>query len=600
MKPSLNAFFLFLACLFLLSSCLSASSGTHALPPPRIERIAALVQEEPAKAFALAWNYRTDEKAKLDPEALSSILSASFARMSELLGKSVEERAWVEALAQRRNIERATQHDKSHALPPSLEPWTEQALIKAQARELSQRGDSGRALLWWEKSFQSGIPGKEDLEEALGLALAARNLSAQKSILSRMRELGMRLPPQAADIDSQKNSFQDMVKGVCTIWVNRGLKMESGVAIPDRVIGSGFFIDPRGYLLSNYHVISSEVDPEYEGYSRLYIRLPGSKEERIPAKVIGWDKNLDLALLKVSYTPDYIFSISRGRSFVPGDRIYAIGSPIGLESSISSGIVSAVGREILSMGEALQVDVPVNPGNSGGPLLDENGELAGIVFAGLLDFQGLNFAIPLSWLSLALDSLYAGGELAYGFLGLCVREDGGILRATYPLYASPAREFGLETGDIIRSIDGKKYDNFVSANAYLSAQRPGALIALELERGGDIFTKLISLSKRPNLPLKEAMGKEIRERLLPPLYGMEVEELPRDFLSKSYRITKVYPGSVADEAGLSENDPFTLHSWKVDLKQGFVVMQLYIKKRKQGFLESLIQLPASLQAPRFL
>ena len=79
-----------------------------------------------------------------------------------------------------------------------------------------------------------------------------------------------------------------MIKGTVTVWVDRGLRIENGVGYADRVIGSGFFIDPRGYFITNYHVIQSEVDPKYEGYSRLYIKLPGDSDTRVPAKVIGW------------------------------------------------------------------------------------------------------------------------------------------------------------------------------------------------------------------------------------------------------------------------------------------------------------------------
>ena len=99
-----------------------------------------------------------------------------------------------------------------------------------------------------------------------------------------------------------------MLSGTVTIWVNRGIVIENGVGFPDRVIGSGFFVDPRGYLLTNHHVIASEVDPEYEGFSRLFVKLPGRPDERLPARVIGYDRVFDLALLKVEYDAPFVFS----------------------------------------------------------------------------------------------------------------------------------------------------------------------------------------------------------------------------------------------------------------------------------------------------
>ena len=183
--------------------------------------------------------------------------------------------------------------------------------------------------------------------------------------------------------EKHKISPSTMLKGTVSILVNKGIRIEKGVGYPDRDIGSGFFIDKRGYVLTNYHVVQSEVNPEYEGFSRLYIRLPESENERIPAQVVGWDSVLDLALLKTQVEPDYVFPILSKSYCQPGDRIFAIGSPGGLSSTVTSGIVSASGRRFLQIGSSLQVDVPINPGNSGGPLLNEDGSLIGVVFAGI-------------------------------------------------------------------------------------------------------------------------------------------------------------------------------------------------------------------------
>ncbi len=131
-----------------------------------------------------------------------------------------------------------------------------------------------------------------------------------------MRALGLDPGP----VPEARASFATMLKGTATIWVNRGVKIEKGVGYPDRVIGSGFFIDPRGYLLTNHHVIASEVDPAYEGFSRLFLRLSDDPTARIPAKVVGWDPVLDLALVKVEIVPGYVFSGSSSVAVEPGDR----------------------------------------------------------------------------------------------------------------------------------------------------------------------------------------------------------------------------------------------------------------------------------------
>ena len=240
--------------------------------------------------------------------------------------------------------------------------------------------------------------------------------------------------------------FADMLEGTVTIWVNRGIRIEKGVGYPDRVIGSGFFIDARGYLLTNYHVIESEVDPKYEGYSRLFIRFNESTGEKIPAKVVGYDTVFDLALLKAETPARYSFGGSAGLRVSPGDKVFAIGSPAGLEKTITSGIVSATGRRFLEMGDAIQVDVPLNPGNSGGPLLSEGGDLIGIVFAGLEQFEGLNFAVPYVWIEHALPLLFKGGEAVHPWMGAALAETEKGLEVVYTLPGEPGRPCGPRAG----------------------------------------------------------------------------------------------------------------------------------------------------------
>ena len=188
------------------------------------------------------------------------------------------------------------------------------------------------------------------------------------------------------------------IEGTVTVWVDLGIKVQGGMGYADRVIGSGFFIDERGYFVTNHHVIADVVDPKYEGYGKVYIKLAGDEETRIPAKVIGWDKVHDLALLKTEIKPPYVFSLGSSNDLRVGDRVYAIGSPLGLESTLTSGIVSSTNRKLFTTGSVLQIDAAVNSGNSGGPCIDLNGNVQAVVFAGIQKYQGLNFAIPVEYL----------------------------------------------------------------------------------------------------------------------------------------------------------------------------------------------------------
>jgi S1-C subfamily serine protease len=392
-----------------------------------------------------------------------------------------------------------------------------------------------------------------------------------------------------------------MISGTVTILVNRGIKVERGVGYPDRVIGSGFFIDKRGYILTNHHVIESEVDPKYEGYSRLFIRLSESPAgERIPAKVVGYDKTFDLALIKTEITPDYIFGGWSGQTLTPGDRIYAIGSPAGLEKTITSGIISAMGRRLLQVGDSMQVDVPLNPGNSGGPLLDEKGDLIGIVFAGMQQFEGLNFAVPYSWVEKALPALYKGGQAVHAWLGMAVAETDKGLEVIYTVPDEPAALAGIRAGDIIETLDGKAYKKLGDIQEEVLRHAPPALVTLGVRRGDVKQNALICLTSRPDEPITVALKRDSRDNILYPLFGMKLENIGSFLWKGDYIVKRVTQGSVADESGISADDPLTIQDWQVDTDKGYAVLQVVIKKKKAGFIESAIQIATYLEIDNFI
>ena len=165
----------------------------------------------------------------------------------------------------------------------------------------------------------------------------ARRVNNDALIERLSRELaarGVQSPQPATELEQVEDRPVQMLSGTVTIWVNRGIRIRGGVGVPDRVIGSGFFIDPRGYLITNYHVVESEVDPAYEGYSRLFVKLPGRNDQRVPARVVGYDRIFDLALLKVEIDPQYVFSFSDVRRLRPGQTVFALGSPGGDRKSV--------------------------------------------------------------------------------------------------------------------------------------------------------------------------------------------------------------------------------------------------------------------------
>jgi serine protease Do len=485
-------------------------------------------------------------------------------------------------------------------LGEAMADYSEAELLALTARRLSREGDLPVAFIYALKALSAGMDTEEHLLFSLETAVSLGNRQASERLAQLAAEKGYTLPPELADLDFTPHPVASFVKGTVTIWVDRGIKIESGMGYRDRVIGSGFFIDRRGYLLTNYHVITSEVDPKYEGYSRLYIRLSDSVEEKIPARVVGYDRIFDLALIKVEVEPEFILSSDREPVLKPGDPILAIGSPAGLENSVTSGIVSATGRRFLQIGDTVQVDVPVNPGNSGGPLLDARGRLVGIIFAGIEQFEGLNFAIPFHWVNKVLPLLYRENEARHAWLGLGLYEDEDELQVVYTVPGEPAQRAGITVGDVILTVNGKSFTSIGTLqDALLDLDFP-SLVEVSWRHGSEERQGILALSERPFSPLEVSLDRDSRDNIIFPLFGMRIEKVGSTLWRSDYVVKQVLTGSVADETGLSENDPLSIRGWKVDMENRFVLVQLFVKKRKAGFLESIIQLAAYLESDMFI
>ena len=411
------------------------------------------------------------------------------------------------------------------------------------------------------------------------------------------------IPAELTEYARGLDTPADMIKGIATIVVDKGIKIEKGRGFADRVLGSAFFIDSTGLLITNHHVIESEVDPKYEGYSRLYIRMGDSASPRFPARVIGWDKALDLALIKTEYKTDFVFSVVDNIMPNVGDTIFALGSPLGLDKTVTQGIVSNLSRRFLQIGDVIQIDAAVNFGNSGGPVVDTSGRLIGIVFAGLQQYQGLNFAVPARRLADALPALIKGGKADRPWLGLTVCETLSGAEIIYTSPNTPAARHFVPEGSLIKSINGRTIE--VPQSMVIPAMQdvifqtsPGELVTLEtVDKNGGIATHILMTVPRPEIPLVEAAKLDSRERLAAPLFGMVLSPGLEKYRSSAYQVKKIVRGSIADEAGISENDPIRIRGFRIFEEYGIAVMEIDIKKRSMGYLETTMQLPGYLDSP---
>ena len=422
----------------------------------------------------------------------------------------------------------------------------------------------------------------------------------EKYILSKNNILALYkdniLPPK----NSNSEKISKMIDGTVTIWLDLGVKLEAGKAFSNKAIGSGFFIDSRGYLITNYHVISSQVDPEYEGISRLYIKFSNDTETRIPAKVVGYDQSLDLALLKTEVPPQYVFSLGSSATLDIGDKIYAIGSPVGLERTLTSGIVSAEGRQLFSIGTVMQIDAAVNNGNSGGPIIDENGNVQAIVFAGMLQFQGLNFAIPVEYLKILLPRLYYGGEILHSFVGIYGKtEKNKGVKVLWTQNSSPAKYAGIKEGDIITCVNGTEITSLEQLHFAQISILPNSVVEYKiLDENNSEKTVLVYSNIRSKNPGLDFYKKSPVSEVIYPLFGMKLQNVSSGFGNK-YIVDFVVKGSIADETGFTALDPVKIYRTYLSPEKDILFAEIYSKKKSNGYLDVSLVLATPLDSENY-
>ena len=423
--------------------------------------------------------------------------------------------------------------------------------------------------------------------------------------------------------DKVPEKISDCIKATATIWVDRGVKIRNGSGYADIIIGSGFFIDKRGYLVTNYHVIDSMVNPSSEGYSRLYIKLYEDMDTKIPAKVVGYDKMLDLALVKAEIEPSVVLALGSSSELNVGDRVLAIGSPVGLEGTLTSGIISARDRKLLTLGDVFQVDAAINSGNSGGPLIDEKMNVQAIVFAGMLAYQGLNFAIPVEYLKQELTALYNEYEIIHPWLGgygktFRMGNSKKGLEVLYVMPGSAAHLSSLKEGDVIKAVNGKEIHTLEDFQLIMLSFQVGSIVSFDIDSFADdqvvngeknlqgevladgvIHKRLcIYLEERPEFPAKQVYYSDYISSAFYPLFGMRlvsVDEANR----KTFVVSDVLKSSTAEELHFTNDDVITINSIQLDENDGLLYAQIYARRKKKGFLDVGMIMQTPLDSPYF-
>jgi len=273
-------------------------------------------------------------------------------------------------------------------------------------------------------------------------------------------------------------------------------------------LGSGVIVSPDGFILTNNHVV--------EGADEIEVTLTDSRHAQ--AKVIGTDPDTDLAILKIDLDKLPVIVLGDSDQLAVGDRVLAIGNPFGVGQTVTSGIVSALGRSQLGINtfeNFIQTDAAINPGNSGGALVDVNGNLLGIntaIYSRSGGSMGIGFAIPVSVARLVLDGIVKDGQVTRGWIGAEPNELSPELAETFGIKTSegviitgvlqggPAAQAGLRPGDIIEQVGDKPIRNVSELLTAVAALRPGVETTFKLRRGDKEADVTIIPGKRPPTP----------------------------------------------------------------------------------------------------
>ncbi len=331
-------------------------------------------------------------------------------------------------------------------------------------------------------------------------------------------------------------------------------------AMPAQGMGSGFIVRADGVILTNAHVVANAGE--------VTVRLADKREFK--AKVLGSDRLTDVAVLKVDATGLPAVKIGNPEATRVGEWVVAIGAPFGLDNTVTSGIVSAKSRAL--PGDAavpfIQTDAAVNPGNSGGPLFNLDGEVIGInsqIFSRSGGFQGLAFAIPIDVAMNVRDQIEQHGTVRHGRLGVTIQEVDaalaeslGLAKAQGALVAavqkgSAAARAGIEPGDVILGIDGKAVDRSTELPPRVAAAKPGSEVKLDVWRDGKAKDVRVTVgSFEDPATLASAEGSAAKGRLGVAVRALSADEKKAGELSGGVVVEQV--AGAAAEAGVRPGD----------------------------------------------
>ena len=330
-----------------------------------------------------------------------------------------------------------------------------------------------------------------------GAATYAAFSSGSKTVVRQVTVTGSQ-PTSSASSLSVSQVYQLANRGVVEITVTSSAQTPFGDNQEQQAQGSGFVYDSQGHIVTNQHVV--------DGAQSVSVKFWNGATYK--ATVVGTDASTDLAVLKVDAPNSVLHPLSLGDSgkVAVGDGVVAIGSPFGLEETVTSGIVSALHRSMnapnnFTINDSIQTDAAINHGNSGGPLLDLHGRVIGVnsqIESDSGGSDGVGFAIPSNTVRSIASQLISSGNVEHAYLGVAVRAVPNGVQLAQVRSGTPAARAGLRGGDVVTAIDGKKVTTTAQLQAAIDAKRPGDTVKLTYLRNGKSKTVQVTLGSRPS------------------------------------------------------------------------------------------------------
>ncbi len=326
-------------------------------------------------------------------------------------------------------------------------------------------------------------------------------------------------------------------------------------------LGSGFIINREGYIVTNNHVVQKAKDITVILYNK----------EQYPAKIIGTDPKIDIALIKIDPKKDLaVAPLGDSDKLRDGESVIAIGNPFGLAETVTSGIVSAKGRTIGAgpYDDFIQTDASINPGNSGGPLINFHGEVVGINTAIAATGQGIGFAVPMNMAKEILVQLKEKGKVTRGWMGVSIQEitpelaksfglkeeKGALVSDVVP--GGPAEKAGIKRGDVIIEFNGKVVRDYHELPRMVASVPPGEKVTFKISREGkeETITAVIAELKEEETAVQPT--EEIQKQLGVSLQAVTPEIAVELGMKKpeGVVVTNVEPGGAAAESGIQRGD----------------------------------------------